>query len=58
MGQFDKGKPTYRAALPKTYRDNQGHWQETGTFLADDLILVATVAKLAADWMLDRENES
>ena len=55
---FDKGKPAYRAALAKTYRDNQGHWQETGTFRADDLILVATVAKLAADWMLDRENES
>ena len=55
---FDKGKTTYRAALAKTYRNHQGNWVETGTFRADDLILVATVAKLAANWMINRENDS
>jgi hypothetical protein len=54
----DNGKTSYRAVLVKSYRDQKGTWQETGTFRVDDLILVSTVAQRAADWMLDRENES
>jgi hypothetical protein len=54
----ENGKTSYRAVVVKTYRDQKGNWQETNSFRADDLVLVSTVAQRAADWMLDRENES
>ena len=54
----DDGRVTHRASLAKTYRDYRGNWQETSSFRSDDLILVSTVARLAADWMIARENES
>ena len=54
---FDEGKPTYRAHIVKSYRDSKGVWQETTAFRLDDLVLVADLARRAADWILARESE-
>ena len=54
---FDDGKTkTYRTTLSKHYRDDKG-WQQTQVFRAEDLVVLTTVAKLAAEWVIARENE-
>ena len=54
---FDDGKTkTYRTSLSKHYRDDKG-WQQTQVFRAEDLVVLTTVAKLAAEWFNRVESE-
>lgn len=42
-----EGKVWYSANIERRYKDDQGNWQSTGSFSADDLLLLQKVAGLA-----------
>ena len=42
-----EGKVFYSATLERRYKDDKGEWQGTGSYGADDLLLLQKVAGLA-----------
>ncbi len=42
----------YTATLERSYKDKNGEWQSSQSFMVDDLIVVAKVAEKAADAIL------
>jgi len=43
--------PWYCVVLARTYRDQAGNWQSSGSFGRDDLLLVAKLADQAHSWI-------
>ena len=56
--QSDEGKTFHNITLARSYKDKNGDWQESNTFngLAD-LALVREAARLAANWIEQREQD-
>jgi hypothetical protein len=48
--ESDKG-PWYSVVLARTYRDQAGNWQSSGSFGRDDLLLLAKLADRAHSWI-------
>jgi hypothetical protein len=48
--ESDKG-PWYSVVLARTYRDQSGNWQSSGSFGRDDLLLLAKLADQAHSWI-------
>src|SRR5439155_25304793 len=48
--ESDKG-PLYSVAFARTYRDQAGNWQSSGSFGRDDLLVLAKVADQAHSWI-------
>ena len=48
--ESDKG-PWYSVVLTRTYRDQAGNWQSSGSFGRDDLLLLAKLADQAHSWI-------
>src|SRR5437870_167705 len=48
--ESDKG-PWYSVALARTYRDQAGNWQSSGSFGRDDLLVLAKLADQAHSWI-------
>ncbi len=48
--ESDKG-PWYSVVLARTYRDQAGNWQSSGSFGRDDLLLLAKLADQAHSWI-------
>ena len=48
--ESDKG-PWYSVAFARTYRDQAGNWQSSGSFGRDDLLVVAKLADQAHSWV-------
>src|SRR5260370_20238644 len=48
--ESDKG-PWYSVALARTYRDQAGKWQSSGSFGRDDLLVLAKLADQAHSWI-------
>src|SRR6516165_12063184 len=48
--ESDKG-PWYSVAFARTYRDQSGNWQSSGSFGRDDLLLLAKLADQAHSWI-------
>lgn len=47
----------YTATLVRSYKDRDGSWQSTSSFPADDLIVAAKVADLAAEAILALQSD-
>lgn len=45
--QNDEGRAWYSATIERRYKDRDGAWQSTGSFAAEDLLLLQKVAGLA-----------
>jgi len=48
--ESDKG-PWYSVVLARTYRDQAGNWQSSGSFGRDDLLVLAKLADRAHSWI-------
>jgi hypothetical protein len=48
--ESDKG-PWYSVVLTRTYRDQGGNWQSSGSFGRDDLLPLAKLADQAHSWI-------
>ena len=48
----------YTASLERNYKDKDGNWKSTHSFSADDLVLAAKVASLAADAILALQGDA
>ncbi len=48
--ESDKG-PWYSVVLTRTYRDQAGNWQSSGSFGRDDLLLLAKLVDQAHTWI-------
>jgi hypothetical protein len=51
--ESDKG-PWYSVVLARTYRDQSGNWQSSGSYGRDDLLLLAKIADQAHSWICRR----
>src|SRR5205085_1627713 len=48
--ESDKG-PWYTVVLTRSYKDQAGQWQSSGSFGRDDLLLLAKLADQAHTWI-------
>jgi hypothetical protein len=48
--ESDNG-PWYSVVLSRTYKDQAGNWQSSGSFGRDDLLVVAKLADRANSWI-------
>jgi hypothetical protein len=48
--ESDRG-PWYSVAFARTYRDQAGNWQSSGSFGRDDLLVLAKLADQAHSWI-------
>ena len=48
----------YTATLERNYKDKDGNWKSTHSFSADDLVVAAKVADLAADAILALQGDA
>ena len=48
----------YTATLERNYKDKDDHWKSTSSFPADDLIVAAKVAELAAEAILTLQDDA
>ncbi len=46
--------PRHNTTIVRTYKDDEGKWQDTTSFNLDDLLLVAKVADRAHTWICEQ----
>jgi hypothetical protein len=56
MDNGDASRPIYCVTFSRSYKDVESNWKESGSFGADDLLLLAKAADEAHTWITKRRS--